>query len=607
MEQNRHRQRTLEALTRTARPKSSMAAIGQNNIDVLDSGHSIWSDDTASTRRIPVSGGINSRFNNIDLGGSVNSARTPTRPFSVSVTGPDNHDVEIIWDAHHDADVESQYSPDTVTEEQKRAERLNFGALTFWQRLRGTGRHKVGWLASFSAFVRFTWLNALLVFVPIAWGIHYTPVSHVVKFIFTFVAIIPLSKILDYGGDQLAMYCGRAIGDLIIITLNNAVETILAVVLLMHCDLKLLQSTVIGVVLLRLLLVPGSSFFSGGTNVFTQDLHPHLVTMNNTLLTVGALTLLLPAAFFSGLDRMVPMGSLGVGAAINDSVRGDFLKLSRALAIFLLIIYIGSRIYLHNPPGENDNLQEHPNAPESFKAEVAKLEAEEPEVNPFVCIIVLLSTVVLLGFTSELLVDSVKPMRTRGIIQQEFFGIVLLPMVSYSADGILSTVFFFRRHLRRYFGRAPPLPPSGLAQGRSIDLGIQFLLFWMPFLVLIAWFTNKPLSLLFDIFEVAVLLGACFLVSHVTADAKTNWAEGLMMMMLYFMVAMTVWFYPGQTDIQHMQTCETVAESLTEPSKNALLSINSTLAQKFVNDTAIQILNNHLQQIIDLQNAASQH
>ncbi|KAG6903303.1 hypothetical protein C0995_013056 [Termitomyces sp. Mi166 len=639
MEENRHHQRALEALTRTARPKSSVATIKQSND--LDSEHSIWSDDAASTRRIPMSGGIDSRFNHIDLGEPVNSARTPSRPFSVSVTGPDNHGVEIIWDARRDADVESQYSTDTATEQQKRISRFS-RAFTFWQRLRGDGGHKIAWLASLKAFATFTWLNVLLIFVPLAWGIHYTHVSHVAKFILTFIAIIPLSKILEYGGEQLALYCGKAIGDLIIITLNNAVETILAVVLLMHCDLKLLQSTVIGVVLLRLLLVPGSSFFSGGTNVFTQDLHPHIVTMNNTLLTVGALTLLLPAAFFSGLDRMVPMGSLGVGAAITDSVRGDFLKLSRALAIFLLLMcvsfdghmsensilnwaasYVGSRVYLHNPPGDNDSLQA--DVPESFKADVAKLEEEEPEVNPFVCIIVLLATVVLLGFTSELLVDSVKPMRTRGIIQQEyavspvpyfinsidkvyrFFGIVLLPMVSYSADGILSTVFFFRRHFGHYLGRAPP-PPSGLAQGRSIDIGIQFLLFWMPFLVLVAWFTHKPLSLLFDIFEVAVLLGACFLVNHVTADAKTNWTEGMMMMMLYFMIAITVWFYPGQTDIQHMQTCETVADSLAEPSRNALLKINTTLAQKFVNNnTAIQILNDRLQQIIDLHNAALQH
>ncbi|KAG6866493.1 hypothetical protein C0991_003037 [Blastosporella zonata] len=612
MEENRHRQRALEALTHSApsRPKSTMAAMSQ--VGFYDSGHSIWSDDAASTRRIPVSGGIESRFNNIDLGHPATpaTARMPSRPFSVSVTKPNNHGVEVIWDIHHNSDAESQYSSDTAMEHPEgKAARVSraFAApftLTFWQRLKGDGHAKVGWGSSFKAFATFTWMNVLLIFVPIAWGVHTVhQVSHIAQFFLCFVAIMPLSKILDYGGEQLALYCGRAVGDLIVITLNNAVETALAVVLLMKCDLKLLQSTVIGVVLLRLLLVPGSAFLSGGADVMTQDLHPHVVQMNSTLLTVGALTLLLPAAFFSGLDRMVPLGSLGVGAAISDSVRGDFLKLSRALALFLLVIYVSSRIYLHNPPGEKDDLKEHPNAPAAFKADIAKLEEEEPEVNPWVCIIVLLVTVVLLGFTSEFLVSSVQPMRTRGLLPQEFFGIVLLPLVSFSADGILSTVYFCRRHIRRFRGHAPP-PPAELAQGRSIDLGIQFLLFWLPFLVLIAWFSHRPLSLLFDVFEVAILLGACFLVNHVTADAKTNWAEGLMMVVLYLMIAVTVRFYPGQTDIQHMQTCESVAQSLTEPTKNTLLKLpqaNLTNLPDFaMNSTAMQILSDRLQKVIEL-------
>lgn len=44
------------------------------------------------------------------------------------------------------------------------------------------------------------------------------------------------------------------------------------------------------------------------------------------------------------------------------------------------------------------------------------------------------------------------------------------------------------------------------------------------------------MSLLFDVFEVAVLLGACLLVNYVTADAKTNWVEGMMMLVFYLMI-----------------------------------------------------------------------
>lgn len=71
------------------------------------------------------------------------------------------------------------------------------------------------------------------------------------------------------------------------------------------CRLKLLQSTitgactmswlyspciltpVIGVVLLHLLLVPGTAFLAGGARIWEQQLHPHRSQLNLTLLTVG--------------------------------------------------------------------------------------------------------------------------------------------------------------------------------------------------------------------------------------------------------------------------------------------------------------------------------
>src|ERR1700694_380946 len=39
-----------------------------------------------------------------------------------------------------------------------------------------------------------------------------------------------------------------------------------------------------------------------------------------------------------------------------------------------------------------------------------------------------------------------------------------------------------------------------------------------------------------DLFEVAVLVGACILVNYVTADSKTNWAEGMVLVVFYVMI-----------------------------------------------------------------------
>jgi Ca2+:H+ antiporter len=78
-----------------------------------------------------------------------------------------------------------------------------------------------------------------------------------------------------------------------------------------------------------------------------------------------------------------------------------------------------------------------------------------------------------------------------------------------------------------------------------------------------------------DFFEVAALLGACFLVNYVTADAKTNWAEGFVLLSFYTMIVsmlasfharladegyvqvLCTWFYKGETAISNLLTCGT--------------------------------------------------
>lgn len=160
-----------------------------------------------------------------------------------------------------------------------------------------------------------------------------------------------------------------------------------------------------------------------------------------------------------------------------------------------------------------------------------------------------------------------------------WFGLILLPIVSFSADGVIAIWKFFesnfaaplvsklprsvsdrlkdlRTRLRRAF-RTESLSSVGFqgssdaddgdepefAHGRPIDLSIQFTLWWTPFLVLLGWWTDRPMHLLFDYFEVAMLLGACFLVNYILSDSKTNMAEGLTMISFYAMIV-SLYFLP---------------------------------------------------------------
>lgn len=200
------------------------------------------------------------------------------------------------------------------------------------------------------------------------------------------------------------------------------------------------------------------------------------------------MTILIPTAFFAALDNGETMGTL-----VSDATRSTFLQMSHGLAIILLLVYVTSRIFLHNPPGEGNGTSPGPVTPPEILVEEARLLKERPKVASGFCIFLLLTTFVLLGITAEMLVKSIEHVREDGNIQEEWFGLILLPFVSFSADGVVAVLYFIR---------AAPEQPATLAKARAIDLSVQFTLFWMPFLVLLGWLIKKPLILLFGGLEV---------------------------------------------------------------------------------------------------------
>jgi Ca2+:H+ antiporter len=101
---------------------------------------------------------------------------------------------------------------------------------------------------------------------------------------------------------------------------------------------SLIDLACIGVVLLHLLLVPGCSFLVHGARIWSQDLHPHNTELNQSLLVMGSLTLLVPAAYFAALDRGVAAEIGAAESIVNDTTRGNFLRISRGVAFILLVV-----------------------------------------------------------------------------------------------------------------------------------------------------------------------------------------------------------------------------------------------------------------------------
>jgi Ca2+:H+ antiporter len=72
-----------------------------------------------------------------------------------------------------------------------------------------------------------SWLNLLLVFVPIGYGSYFIGLNSTVIFVFNALAIVPLSSLLTDVTEKIASDAGDTIGAILNISLGNLVELIL--------------------------------------------------------------------------------------------------------------------------------------------------------------------------------------------------------------------------------------------------------------------------------------------------------------------------------------------------------------------------------------------
>jgi len=71
-----------------------------------------------------------------------------------------------------------------------------------------------------------SWINVLLVFVPIGIAVHLAGLDPVIVFAMNCIALIPLAALLSYATESVAHRLGDTIGALMNVTFGNAVELI---------------------------------------------------------------------------------------------------------------------------------------------------------------------------------------------------------------------------------------------------------------------------------------------------------------------------------------------------------------------------------------------
>jgi Ca2+:H+ antiporter len=126
----------------------------------------------------------------------------------------------------------------------------------------------------------------------------------------------------------------------------------------------------------------------------------------------------IPSAFSIGWTKI---GSTTAEAIITDEFRDVMLKISRGMAIIMLCVYVASRVYQVNPPGDDsDDVYAEAGGHEAFREEEEALKTEQPKLSPWFCFALLVVLVGLIAVTAEWLVDSIEEVRESARIEDEY-------------------------------------------------------------------------------------------------------------------------------------------------------------------------------------------
>ncbi|KDQ61154.1 hypothetical protein JAAARDRAFT_55858 [Jaapia argillacea MUCL 33604] len=363
-----------------------------------------------------------------------------------------------------------------------------------------------GWLQSYKFFFFGSWLNLLLLFVPLSVVSHQLGWDAALRFGFSFMAIMPLAKLLGEATDQMSLTLGQTLSGLLNASFGNAVEIIVGIAALLQGEIRIVQTSMLGSILSNLLLVLGSSFLAGGYYYSESNFQITAAQTSASLMTLACITLVIPAAYHSAQEH-----------SKTDSLRATdgLLTLSRGTALLLLAVYVAYLFF---------QLKTHAYL---FIAE-DEGEGEEQKMSVVAAGSALLLVTVITSFCADYLVASIDETAQRYHVPKPFIGLILLPIVANAAEHVTSVWMAMKGKME-------------LTIGVCVGSSIQIAAFVVPLLVIVGWITKHEMTLFFADFETIVLFVSVMLVNLLIMDGKSNYMEGLMLIMLYLVIALAFW------------------------------------------------------------------
>lgn len=362
-----------------------------------------------------------------------------------------------------------------------------------------------------------SWINILLIMVPVGIGLEYSGVNKVAVFVVNFIAIIPLAAMLSYATEELAMYIGEVLGGLLNATFGNAVELIVSIIALAQHKIIIVQTSLIGSMLSNLLLVLGMCFFFGGLRRVEQFFNVTVAQTAASLLALAIGSLVIPTAFKI--------------FANNDS---GVAPTSRGTAVLLLVTYacylffqLRTHVDMYNEPSQKSPKKSSGKKSEGeankamattggtsaaatgggvnqqYLVTEQEDEGEVPQLTKIGALVTLAGSTVLVALCAEYMVSAIDTVAKD--VSPEFIGLILLPIVGNAAEHATAVTVAIKDKM-------------DLAIGVAVGSSLQIALLVLPLMVMLNWWGigqgGEAMTLAFDGFQVVVLFIAVIVVNY---------------------------------------------------------------------------------------------
>ena len=350
-------------------------------------------------------------------------------------------------------------------------------------------------------------MNWLLLFVPLAIALElFAPERHLLVFLASALAIVPLAGWMGHATEQLATRLGEGVGGLLNATFGNAAELIIAFAALRAGLHTVVKASLVGSIVGNILLVLGVAMLAGGIRHREQHYNMAGARSQATMLTPAVIALILPAAYASAAGADAP----------------EIGPLSLWIALVLLAVYAANLVF---------SLITHASlfegAAEGEAPEHASVWSTGRAAG------VLAGATVAIAWMSEILVGAIEPTSHTLGLNDAFVGVFVVAVLGNAAEHSTAVTAALRNRM-------------DLSLSIAIGSSVQVALFVAPLLVLASLFIGPiPMSLAFNGGMVLTVLLAVLITGQVAGDGRSDWLKGVQLLAVYVILGFAYFFAPA--------------------------------------------------------------